>query len=86
MPPEERIAIFDNDGTLWSEQPSYIQLARLEEYLLFRQVMREGKTVSSDEGEWQVRSCEGVGFQVSEFRFQSMRGLFTSETRHLKKE
>ena len=25
--PENRIAVFDNDGTLWSEQPVYIQLA-----------------------------------------------------------
>ena len=25
--PEERIAVFDNDGTLWSEQPSYVQLS-----------------------------------------------------------
>jgi len=24
--PEERIAVFDNDGTLWSEQPIYFQL------------------------------------------------------------
>jgi phosphoserine phosphatase len=27
IPPEERIAVFDNDGTLWSEQPLYVQLA-----------------------------------------------------------
>jgi hypothetical protein len=27
VPPEERIAVFDNDGTLWSEQPMYVQLA-----------------------------------------------------------
>ena len=27
VPPEARIAVFDNDGTLWSEQPLYIQLA-----------------------------------------------------------
>ena len=26
VPPEERIAAFDNDGTLWSEQPVYFQL------------------------------------------------------------
>lgn len=26
-PPAERIAVFDNDGTLWSEQPMYAQLA-----------------------------------------------------------
>ena len=25
--PEERIAVFDNDGTLWTEQPMYVQLA-----------------------------------------------------------
>ncbi|CAG9166792.1 HAD family phosphatase [Cupriavidus respiraculi] len=25
VPPEERVAVFDNDGTLWSEQPMYFQ-------------------------------------------------------------
>ncbi len=25
--PEDRIATFDNDGTLWAEQPMYFQLA-----------------------------------------------------------
>src|SRR5262245_51095182 len=25
VPPAERIAVFDNDGTLWSEQPLYFQ-------------------------------------------------------------
>jgi len=27
VPPSERIATFDNDGTLWAEQPIYVQLA-----------------------------------------------------------
>ena len=27
VPPAERIAVFDNDGTLWTEQPFYIQVA-----------------------------------------------------------
>lgn len=27
VPLAERIAVFDNDGTLWSEQPMYVQLA-----------------------------------------------------------
>lgn len=27
VPPEKRIAVFDNDGTLWSEQPLYFQFA-----------------------------------------------------------
>lgn len=32
VPPAERIAVFDNDGTLWSEQPLYFQvLFALEE-------------------------------------------------------
>ncbi len=27
VPPSARIAVFDNDGTLWGEQPMYVQLA-----------------------------------------------------------
>jgi phosphoserine phosphatase len=27
VPPADRIAVFDNDGTLWAEQPMYFQLA-----------------------------------------------------------
>jgi len=27
VPPAERIAVFDNDGTLWAEQPMYFQIA-----------------------------------------------------------
>ena len=27
MPPTERIATFDNDGTLWVEHPMYTQMA-----------------------------------------------------------
>ncbi len=27
VPPAERIAVFDNDGTLWCEQPVYVQFA-----------------------------------------------------------
>jgi phosphoserine phosphatase len=27
VPPAERIAVFDNDGTLWAEQPMYVQAA-----------------------------------------------------------
>lgn len=30
IPPEDRIAVFDNDGTLWSERPNYFQF----DYLL----------------------------------------------------
>jgi hypothetical protein len=26
LPPEERVAVFDNDGTLWSEKPMPIEL------------------------------------------------------------
>jgi hypothetical protein len=26
LPPAERIAVFDNDGTLWCEKPMYIQM------------------------------------------------------------
>jgi len=31
VPPQERIAVFDNDGTLWCEKPVYVQAAFLLE-------------------------------------------------------
>lgn len=33
IPPSERIAVFDNDGTLWCEKPEYIQLEFLVDRL-----------------------------------------------------
>jgi len=33
VPPEERIAVFDNDGTLWSEKPVYFQLFYAIDYV-----------------------------------------------------
>ncbi len=44
VPVEERIAVFDNDGTLWSEQPMYVQLA----FALDRV-----KTLAPQHPEWQ---------------------------------
>jgi phosphoserine phosphatase len=41
--PPERIAVFDNDGTLWTEQPSYIQFAF---------AMERVKAVASQHPEW----------------------------------
>ena len=41
--PEERIAVFDNDGTLWSEQPFYFQFA----FVLDRM-----KTMAPQHPEW----------------------------------
>jgi len=43
IPPKERIAVFDNDGTLWSEQPVYFQLAFALERV---------KAVASQHPEW----------------------------------
>ena len=43
VPPAERIAVFDNDGTLWVEQPMYTQLA----YVIDRV-----KTLAPEHPEW----------------------------------
>ncbi|WP_421724335.1 HAD family hydrolase [Bauldia sp.] len=45
--PEERIATFDNDGTLWVEQPIYTQLVFMED---------EAKRLSAAHPEWQDNS------------------------------
>src|SRR4029450_4081621 len=44
VPPAERIATFDNDGTLWAEQPMYFQL-------LF--ALDRVKTLAPQHPEWQ---------------------------------
>ncbi len=43
VPPAKRIAVFDNDGTLWSEQPIYVQLAF---------AMDRVKALASEHPEW----------------------------------
>lgn len=46
VPPSERIAVFDNDGTLWSEQPMYFQLAFAIDRI---------KALAKDHPEWQEK-------------------------------
>ena len=44
--PAERIAVFDNDGTLWSEQPLYFQL-----FFTFERI----RTLAPQHPEWQEK-------------------------------
>jgi phosphoserine phosphatase len=44
VPVSERVAVFDNDGTLWSEQPMYFQLAFAVDRV---------KALAPDHPEWQ---------------------------------
>jgi hypothetical protein len=44
VPPAQRIAVFDNDGTLWVEQPMYTQLAF---------VLDRVKALAPEHPEWQ---------------------------------
>jgi phosphoglycolate phosphatase-like HAD superfamily hydrolase len=46
VPPAERIAVFDNDGTLWSEQPMYFQA-----FFIFDRI----KALASQHPEWQEK-------------------------------
>src|SRR3954454_1176850 len=46
IPVEERIACFDNDGTLWAEQPLYFQLAF---------VLDRVKTLAPQHPEWKTK-------------------------------
>jgi hypothetical protein len=50
--PEKRIATFDNDGTLWSEQPYYSQVA-----FAFDRI----KAIASQHPEWQQKRAVQVG-------------------------
>jgi phosphoserine phosphatase len=45
LPPAERIAVFDHDGTLWAEQPVYFQT-----YMIYEKVLEQAPM----HPEWQV--------------------------------
>ena len=51
IPDEERIAVFDNDGTLWSEQPYYFQLQfaldRIKEMAADDPALKENETLKA---------------------------------------
>jgi hypothetical protein len=46
IPPAERVAVFDNDGTLWAEKPMYVQ---------FRFAMDRVRAMAADHPEWRER-------------------------------
>ncbi|CAE6959568.1 haloacid dehalogenase-like hydrolase [Vibrio sp. B1ASS3] len=46
IPEQDRIAVFDNDGTLWSEKPFYFQLAY---------ALDEVKIMAKDHPEWKTQ-------------------------------
>jgi hypothetical protein len=47
VPEDERIATFDNDGTLWAERPIYFQLAfALDRVKALARSIRSGRTKS----------------------------------------
>lgn len=46
VPPAERIAVFDNDGTLWAEQPMYFQA-----FFIFDRI----KTLAPQHPEWATK-------------------------------
>jgi len=54
---EERIATFDNDGTLWSEQPYYFQLAfALDRIKALAPNTRSGRAKSPSSRFWRATS------------------------------
>lgn len=70
IPTEERIAVFDNDGTLWSEQPMYFQL-----FFVIDRV----KAMSSDHPEWDTLAPFSYALQgdLEGIAKSGMHGLMT---------
>lgn len=80
--PADRIAVFDNDGTLWAEQPVYFQLAfaidqikQLDEAALTTDALKaaaagdmETLMGTGKEGLLQVLAASHSGMSVSEFK------------------
>jgi phosphoglycolate phosphatase-like HAD superfamily hydrolase len=74
VPPGERIATFDNDGTLWCEQPMYVQavfgVARAREMVqddpslkdkpAFRAILTDDRTALANLGEQELADLVGT--------------------------
>jgi hypothetical protein len=63
VPPNERIATFDNDGTLWAEQPMYFQ---------FLFAMDRIKALAPQHPEWKTKE------PFKSVLAGNMKGLFTT--------
>jgi len=70
IPEKNRIACFDNDGTLWSEQPIYFQL-----FFIIDRV----KEMASDHPEWdtQVPFSYAINDDLKGIADSGMKGLMT---------
>lgn len=69
--PSERIAVFDNDGTLWSEQPLYFQAFFILDRL---------KTMAGDHPEWREKMpykaiLTGNQQEINQFSIQDLSKL-----------
>jgi phosphoserine phosphatase len=83
VPPAERIAVFDNDGTLWCEQPVQIQVLfaqqRLAELALEYPALAERQPFRAFL-ERDIDTIHGVGRQgVLEIAFEMFAGTTTDE-------
>ena len=81
-PPAERIAMFDNDGTLWCEQPMYFQLIfAFDRVKAMRASTRNGRTRSRSSRA--RRRHEGAGATgekgLLEIMAATQRGMTTEE-------
>jgi len=65
VPPADRVAVFDNDGTLWAEQPVYFQfLFALGNQRVGRDGVGRGTQVVQEAGHSQQTAQSGQGPQV----------------------
>jgi phosphoserine phosphatase len=83
VPPHERIAVFDNDGTLWTEQPIYIQLAfALDRVKVLAQEHAEWKSTQPFQaalaGDFQTLSAAGEK-GVAELLMATHAGMTSEE-------
>ncbi len=80
--PEERIAVFDNDGTLWCEYPDYVQS---------RFMLERVKVMAPDHPEWNDMEpfssiLSGRRFATGNFSFQEIMQIYAATSSNLTPE
>lgn len=80
--PEERIAVFDNDGTLWCEYPDYVQS---------RFMLERVKVMAPDHPEWNDMEpfnsiLSGKRFATGNFSFDEIMQIYAATSSNLTPE
>jgi len=85
VPVEQRIATFDNDGTLWIEQPMYVQLKTKQPFAAVLDGDMKALAASGEKGLVEIIAVTHAGMTTAEFEMITSDWLATARDHRFKR-